>query len=101
MAPPRVETDHVGGVLADINVNYGDRDLALLSHGPAPCLWRPSPALIAGEAGARPDHQRKSVAKLLNALHFGPQNPTKLHKIPHLLTICLPELLRYRYARGS
>src|SRR5262245_11142969 len=51
-----VEANHVEGVLADINADYGDCDPRLLSRERAPCLWRPWPASSAGGAGARPDH---------------------------------------------
>jgi hypothetical protein len=37
----RVKANHVETVLADVDAHNGDRDLALLNHRRAPCLWCP------------------------------------------------------------
>src|SRR5216684_2766607 len=51
-----IETHNVERVLADIDANHRDRSIEFLRHGVLLALVAPMPALLAGGAGARPDH---------------------------------------------
>src|SRR6266567_1897698 len=53
---PVIEAHDVERVLADIDANHGNRSVEFLRHGMLLVLAAPVPALLAGGAGARPDH---------------------------------------------
>jgi hypothetical protein len=50
-----IQANDVKRILPDIDADYGDRSLLCLSHGVLLVFGDP-PSLIAGGAGARPDH---------------------------------------------
>jgi hypothetical protein len=53
---PLVEANGVEEILADINADHGDLTRLSAGHGHASLKCAPSPALLAGGAGTRPDH---------------------------------------------
>jgi hypothetical protein len=55
-AAASILADEVERVLTDIDADHGDFAIELLGHGVLLCPRGPLPALLAGEAGARPDH---------------------------------------------
>jgi hypothetical protein len=55
-AAAAILADDVERVLTDIDADHGDFAVEFLRHGVLLCLRCPLPALLAGGAGARPDH---------------------------------------------
>src|SRR6266545_4310355 len=53
---PVIETHDVERVLADVDADHGNLSVEFLRHGVLLALVAPIPALLAGGAGARPDH---------------------------------------------
>src|SRR5713101_35255 len=59
-----IETHDVERVLADIDANHGNRSVEFLRHGVLLARVAPMPALLAGGAGARPDHSITGHSRL-------------------------------------
>src|SRR5712692_843598 len=67
-----IETHNVERVLADIDANHRDRSIEFLRHGVLLALVAPMPALLAGGAGARPDHSITGPRQLLFSFNVLP-----------------------------